>query len=175
MKLIMFFFSLNQHYDIIICVYWFELFSQVSDVAHGPLVFGLMTLKWISLRLNKTLILCIHRCIHKMMITCTVIGLCSRKCTCIQIVEWSKTLCFGVFEQFWFIISCQWLLGFIRFVVQLWYTYINIIKYFRLCTVCRCRVAVLISRNYSTWIYFLSCSSAVISQGMLQWKPCTFC
>ena len=23
---------------IIICVYWFELFSQVSDVAHGPLV-----------------------------------------------------------------------------------------------------------------------------------------
>ena len=30
-------FSLNQHYDIIICVYRFELFSQVSDVAHGPL------------------------------------------------------------------------------------------------------------------------------------------
>ena len=24
---------------IFICVYWFELFSQVSDVAHGPLVF----------------------------------------------------------------------------------------------------------------------------------------
>ena len=23
---------------VIICVYWFELFSQVSDVAHGPLV-----------------------------------------------------------------------------------------------------------------------------------------
>ena len=35
-----FFSSLNQHYDIIICVYWFELFSQVSDVAHGPLVFN---------------------------------------------------------------------------------------------------------------------------------------
>ena len=36
----MFFFSfLNQSYDIIICVYWFELFSQVSDVAIGPLVF----------------------------------------------------------------------------------------------------------------------------------------
>ena len=35
----MFFFSsLNQCYDIIICVYCFELFSQVSDVAHGPLV-----------------------------------------------------------------------------------------------------------------------------------------
>ena len=36
----MFFFSssLNQRYDIIICAYWFELFSQVSDVAHGPLV-----------------------------------------------------------------------------------------------------------------------------------------
>ena len=33
-----FFSSLNQHYDIIICVNWFELFSQVSDVAHGPLV-----------------------------------------------------------------------------------------------------------------------------------------
>ena len=31
--------SLNQRYDIIICVYWFELFSQVSDVAQGPLVF----------------------------------------------------------------------------------------------------------------------------------------
>ena len=30
--------SLNQIYVIIICVYWFELFSQVSDVAHGPLV-----------------------------------------------------------------------------------------------------------------------------------------
>ena len=30
--------SLNQHYDIVICVYWFELFSQVSNVAHGPLV-----------------------------------------------------------------------------------------------------------------------------------------
>ena len=30
--------SLNQHYDIIICVYWFKLFSQVSDVAHGSLV-----------------------------------------------------------------------------------------------------------------------------------------
>ena len=38
-KIIMgFFSSLNQRYDIIICVYWFELFSQVSDVAHGPLV-----------------------------------------------------------------------------------------------------------------------------------------
>ena len=37
-QLIMFFSSLNQHFDIIICVYWFELFSQVSDVAHGPLV-----------------------------------------------------------------------------------------------------------------------------------------
>ena len=34
-----FFSSFNQRYDIIICVYWFELFSQVSDVAHGPLVF----------------------------------------------------------------------------------------------------------------------------------------
>ena len=34
-----FFSSLNQRYDIIICVYYFELFSQVSDVAHGPLVF----------------------------------------------------------------------------------------------------------------------------------------
>ena len=33
-----FFSSLNQRYDIIICVYLFELFSQVSDVAHGPLV-----------------------------------------------------------------------------------------------------------------------------------------
>ena len=32
----------NQHYDIVIafnkCVYWFERVSQVSDVAHGPLV-----------------------------------------------------------------------------------------------------------------------------------------
>ena len=33
-----YFFSPNQRYDIIICVYWFELFSQMSDVAHGPLV-----------------------------------------------------------------------------------------------------------------------------------------
>ena len=35
----MFFSSLNQCYDMIICVYWLELFSQVSDVAHGPLVY----------------------------------------------------------------------------------------------------------------------------------------
>ena len=34
-----YFSSPNQRYDIIICVYWFELFSQVSDVAHGPLVY----------------------------------------------------------------------------------------------------------------------------------------
>ena len=34
----MFFSSLNQRYDIIICVNWFELFSQVSDVAYWPLV-----------------------------------------------------------------------------------------------------------------------------------------
>ena len=33
-----FFSSPNQRYDIIICVYCFELFSQVSDVAHGSLV-----------------------------------------------------------------------------------------------------------------------------------------
>ena len=33
--------SHNQRYDIIICVYWFELFSQVSDVAHGPFGFFL--------------------------------------------------------------------------------------------------------------------------------------
>ena len=36
------FFFPNQHYDIIIalskCVYWFELVSHVSKVAHGPLV-----------------------------------------------------------------------------------------------------------------------------------------
>ena len=40
--------SLNQCYDIIICVYWFELFSQVSDVVHGPLVVGsdLLCTKW---------------------------------------------------------------------------------------------------------------------------------
>ena len=37
--LIIFFSSLYQRYDIhvIICVYWFELFSQVSDLAPGPL------------------------------------------------------------------------------------------------------------------------------------------
>ena len=34
----MVFFPLYQCYDIIIRVYWFEVFSQVSDVAHGPLV-----------------------------------------------------------------------------------------------------------------------------------------
>ena len=34
-----FFSSLNQCYNIFICVYWFELFSQVSDVAHRPPVF----------------------------------------------------------------------------------------------------------------------------------------
>ena len=39
---IIIFFSPDQHYYIIIalrkCVYWFELGSQMSDVAHGPLV-----------------------------------------------------------------------------------------------------------------------------------------
>ena len=34
----MFFSTLNQRYDIIKCVFWFEMFSQVSDLAHGPLV-----------------------------------------------------------------------------------------------------------------------------------------
>ena len=44
----MFFFSsLNQHYNIIICVYWLELFSYVSDVAHGPLV------QWSALLFSK--------------------------------------------------------------------------------------------------------------------------
>ena len=33
-----FFSSLNQRYDKTICVYCFELFSQVSDVDHRPLV-----------------------------------------------------------------------------------------------------------------------------------------
>ena len=33
-----FFSSRNQPYDIIMCVYLLELFSQVNDVAHGPLV-----------------------------------------------------------------------------------------------------------------------------------------
>ena len=45
-QLIMFFSSLNQYFDIIICVYWFELFSQVSDVAHGPLV--LFYIHWLK-------------------------------------------------------------------------------------------------------------------------------
>ena len=35
----MVFFSLNQRYDITLCVYRFVLFSQVSDVAYGPLVY----------------------------------------------------------------------------------------------------------------------------------------
>ena len=42
-KMIGFFFSPNQRYDTIIalsrCVYWFNLISQVSDVAYGPLFF----------------------------------------------------------------------------------------------------------------------------------------
>ena len=56
--LIMFFFSsLNERYDIIMCVYWFELFSQVSNVAHGPLVI----LQQLYSRLgNKTLITWLH-------------------------------------------------------------------------------------------------------------------
>ena len=33
-----FFPSINQRYDIFICVYWFELFSNVSHLSHGPLV-----------------------------------------------------------------------------------------------------------------------------------------
>ena len=44
---------------IIIRGYWFELFSQVSDVAHGPLVF-LMKLMWTlgstNVRLNTPLV-----------------------------------------------------------------------------------------------------------------------
>ena len=58
-----FFSSLNQRYDIIICAYWFELFSQVSDVAHGPLV-----MLWFSflylLKVNVFLLrlISIHAC-----------------------------------------------------------------------------------------------------------------
>ena len=40
-KLIDVFSSLNQCYDIIVCAYSFELFSQVNDVAHVPLGFCL--------------------------------------------------------------------------------------------------------------------------------------
>ena len=36
-----FFSSQNQRYDIIICVYLYERFSQVSDVAHRPPVFDI--------------------------------------------------------------------------------------------------------------------------------------
>ena len=45
----MVFFLLNQSYDIIICVYSFELFSQVSDVTLGPLVLHLVSLAITSL------------------------------------------------------------------------------------------------------------------------------
>ena len=52
-KEMMGFYSLNQHYDIVIalvkCVDWFELVSQVSDVAHGPLV-KLKFIHWIYKR-----------------------------------------------------------------------------------------------------------------------------
>ena len=55
-KLIMFFSSLHQRYDIIICVYWFELIYQVSDVAHGPFVcvcFNLHRSEWYLLKMLK--------------------------------------------------------------------------------------------------------------------------
>ena len=41
-----FFSSLNQRYDIIMYDYWFELFSQVSDMAHGPLVNNAILGSW---------------------------------------------------------------------------------------------------------------------------------
>ena len=40
------FFLLLINVMILSCVYWFELFSQVSDVAHGPLVFLLGLIQW---------------------------------------------------------------------------------------------------------------------------------
>ena len=46
-KKIMGFSSPNQRYDIIVCVYWCELFSQVSDVVHVSLV--VLTRAWKSL------------------------------------------------------------------------------------------------------------------------------
>ena len=54
----MFFPSLNQHYDIIICVYWFKLISQVSDVAHGPLVYVTCCIYLYSKRAKKNDICC---------------------------------------------------------------------------------------------------------------------
>ena len=43
-------FSSNQRYDIIVCVYWFELFSQESDVAHGSLVCFYIGLPYLARR-----------------------------------------------------------------------------------------------------------------------------
>ena len=40
-----------------ICVYWFELFSQVSYVAHGPLLFFFSPIDFIQKRLYQTKIL----------------------------------------------------------------------------------------------------------------------
>ena len=56
--------KLIQKCYIIICVYWFELFSQVSDVAHGPLVLMMsrMFKLFHVLYINKTLF---HFDIHK--------------------------------------------------------------------------------------------------------------
>ena len=51
LKLLMFSSSLNQRYDIIICVYWFELFSQVNYVAHGPLVVFMLSV-WFNFFLH---------------------------------------------------------------------------------------------------------------------------
>ena len=50
-----FFPSLNQCYDKIICVYWFEPFSQVSDVAHGPLVLQFLPCRPCECHISKGL------------------------------------------------------------------------------------------------------------------------
>ena len=45
---------------IIICVYWFELFSQVSDLAHGPLVF--ISGRFFFLFASKAKSFCFKKC-----------------------------------------------------------------------------------------------------------------
>ena len=57
-KVYIFFSFLCQRYDIIICVYWFELFSQVSNVAHGPLVDNWMVFICKTLTQHKATMLC---------------------------------------------------------------------------------------------------------------------
>ena len=93
--------SLNQRYDIIIYVYWFELFSQVSDEAHGPLVI----LWWTTLKGSVYSILGRNLSLQAALTVFYDRLSLYRRCSQYFLID---SLCTGsVYSIFWLILSLQ--------------------------------------------------------------------